>query len=173
VVRLSALHTSRFSLPRDITVLISVKRPKQHQGHSAGRTNKSMKKPSDPIGNQTRDLWYCKAECRPTASQRTATTDNLSHHHTDTVYLHPHCITPYRHDTQLVTPSHWYSLPPPTLHQPVPPPHTTCHFITLIQFTSTHTPSPRTATTHNLSRHHTDTVYLHPHCIQFIFYNFR
>ena len=46
VVILSAYRTSRFSQPREIPGFISVKRPKQHQSHSAERRSKSMKNPA-------------------------------------------------------------------------------------------------------------------------------
>ena len=63
------LYAPATSAPNKLSlVLISAKRPKQNQGHSVARRIKSMKKPTNPIDNQTRDLSDCKAECQPTAS---------------------------------------------------------------------------------------------------------
>jgi len=58
-----------------------------------GRKIKLIRKPSDEIGNRNLDLSDCKAVCRQTASPLTATTDNLSHHHNNTVYPRTYILT--------------------------------------------------------------------------------
>ena len=58
---LSALCTGRLCSQEILLVLISIKRLSRLQRHSAAGTIKSMKNPSDPIANRTRDFPVCGA----------------------------------------------------------------------------------------------------------------
>jgi hypothetical protein len=66
-VRLSALRAGRPLLPRRFLVLISVKRLRRHQGHSAGGRIRWIEKSNDLIGNRTRDLPASSIVPQPTA----------------------------------------------------------------------------------------------------------
>ena len=67
VVRSSALRIGRLYLQQIFLILISVKRLRQPQGHSAAERIMSMQNSNDTIENRTRDLPACSAVPQPTA----------------------------------------------------------------------------------------------------------
>ena len=69
-VNLSGLRTGRLYSPRDSSGTNFCQRLSLPQGHSAARRIKSMKNPTDPIGNRTRGFPACNAVPYPTAPQR-------------------------------------------------------------------------------------------------------
>jgi hypothetical protein len=67
VVRLSALHNGCLYHPGDIPGTHFCQRLSQPQGHRVAERIKSMKNPTNPIRNQTRDLLACSTVPQPTA----------------------------------------------------------------------------------------------------------
>jgi len=58
-------------LPRDTSVLISVKKMSRPQKHGAAGRIKSIRNSIDPIGSRIRDLPACSTVPQPTAPPRT------------------------------------------------------------------------------------------------------